>query len=377
MGDAVTSVHLDTARTWRGGQHQVLLTVTGLCEMGHPAVLVAQGSGELTKRTTEGLRTVALNPSGEFDLQAGWQLYRILRSIEPEVVHVHDPMGVALMAMALKFQPRLAPRPLIVASRRVDFHLKKNAFSRWKYRHIDVFIAVSSVIARMLAEDGIPADRIEVVHDGVPIGTIDKTPAADVHKELWLPHGAPIIGNVAALVPHKGQKDLIAAAARVVRAVPDARFVILGEGELRPVLEQQVRSLGLERHVFLPGFRPDALSLQKSFDIFVMSSITEGLGSAMLDALACGTPVVGTYAGGIPEAIEHGRTGLLVKPHHPNDLAAAIVRLLKDPALRARLGAAGRAHVETAFSVERMVEGTLAVYESRLAARTSQGAECS
>ena len=373
----MTSVHLDTARTWRGGQHQVLLTVTGLCEMGHPAVLVAQGSGELTKRTTEGLRTVALNPSGEFDLQAGWQLYRILRSIEPEVVHVHDPMGLALMAMALKFQPRLAPRPLIVASRRVDFHLKKNAFSRWKYRHIDVFIAVSSVIARMLAEDGIPADRIEVVHDGVPIGTIDKTPAADVHKELWLPHGAPIIGNVAALVPHKGQKDLIAAAARVVRAVPDARFVILGEGELRPTLEQQVRSLGLERHVFLPGFRPDALSLQKSFDIFVMSSITEGLGSAMLDALACGTPVVGTYAGGIPEAIEHGRTGLLVKPHHPNDLAAAIVRLLKDPALRARLGAAGRAHVETAFSVERMVEGTLAVYESRLAARTSQGAECS
>lgn len=373
MGDAVTSVHLDTARTWRGGQHQVLLTVTGLCEMGHPAVLVAQGSGELTKRTAEGLRTVALNPSGEFDLQAGWQLYRILRSIQPDVVHVHDPMGVALMAMALKFQPRLAPRPLIVASRRVDFHLKKNAFSRWKYRHIDVFIAVSGVIARMLVEDGIPAERIEVVHDGVPIGTIDKTPAADVHKELWLPHGAPIIGNVAALVPHKGQKDLIAAAAKVVRAVPDARFVILGEGELRPVLEQQVKSLGLERHVFLPGFRPDALSLQKSFDIFVMSSITEGLGSAMLDALACGTPVVGTYAGGIPEAIEHGRTGLLVKPHHPDDLAAAIVRLLNDPALRARLGAAGRGHVETAFSVERMVEGTLAVYESRLAARTSQG----
>lgn len=373
----MTSVHLDTARTWRGGQHQVLLTVTGLCELGHPAVLVAQGSGELTRRMAEGLRTVALNPGGEFDLQAGWQLYRILRSIGPDVVHVHDPMGVALMAMALKFQPRLRPRPLIVASRRVDFHLKKNAFSRWKYRHIDVFIAVSGVIARMLVEDGIPADRIEVVHDGVPIGTIDKTPAADVHKELWLPHGAPIIGNVAALVPHKGQKDLIAAAAKVVRAVPDARFVILGEGELRPVLEQQVKSLGLERHVFLPGFRADALSLQKSFDIFVMSSITEGLGSAMLDALACGTPVVGTYAGGIPEAIDNGRTGLLVKPHHPDALAAAIVRLLKDPALRARLGAAGRAHVETAFSVERMVEGTLAVYESRLAARTSQGAELS
>jgi glycosyltransferase involved in cell wall biosynthesis len=234
-----------------------------------------------------------------------------------------------------------------------------------------VFIAVSNVIARMLVEDGIPQDRIAVVHDGVPIGTIDKTPVADVHKELWLPHGSPVIGNVAALVPHKGQKDLIAAAAKVVRAVPDARFVILGEGELRPVLEQQVKSLGLERHVFLPGFRPDALSLQKSFDIFVMSSITEGLGSAMLDALACGVPVVGTRAGGIPEAIDHGRTGLLVKPHSPDELAAAIVRLLQDPELRARLGTAGRAHVESEFSVDRMVEGTLAVYQSRLAARPS------
>lgn len=367
----MTSVHLDTARTWRGGQNQVLLTVTGLCELGHPAVLVAQGSGELSRRAHEGLRTVALNPAGEFDVQAGWQLHRALRTIKPDVVHVHDPMGVALIAMALKMQPRLAPRPLIVASRRVDFHLKGNAFSRWKYRHIDVFIAVSGVIARMLVEDGIPAERIEVVHDGVNISAIDKIEVEDVHKALWLPHGAPIVGNVAALVPHKGQKVLVEAAALVARQVPDARFVILGEGELRDPLERQVKELGLERHVFLPGFRSNVIGLQKSFDIFAMSSITEGLGSSMLDAMACGIPVVGTRAGGIPEAIEHGRNGLLVRPNHADELAAAIIDLLKNPALRAQLGAAGRQRVENEFSVEKMVEGTLAVYERRLAARMS------
>lgn len=363
------SVHVDTARTWRGGQNQVLLTVTGLCELGHPAVLVAQASGVLKQRAQEGLRVVPLNPGGEFDLQAGWQLHRILRDTTPDVVHVHDPMGVALIAMALKMQPRLTPRPLIVASRRVDFHLKSNAFSRWKYRHIDVFIAVSRMIAGMLVEDGIPADRVEVVHDGVNISSLDKIPVQDAHKAFWLPHGSPIVGNVAALVPHKGQKYLVDAAALVVRQVPDARFVILGEGELRPALEQQVKALGLDRHVFLPGFQADVLALQKSFDIFVMSSITEGLGSSMLDAMACGTPVVGTRAGGIPEAIDHGRTGLLVRPHHADELAAAIIRLLKEPALRAQLGAAGRAHVEAEFSVDRMVEGTLGVYERRLAGR--------
>jgi glycosyltransferase involved in cell wall biosynthesis len=331
---------------------------------------VAQNSGALKRRAQEGLRVVPLNPSGEFDIHAGWQLHRILRAIKPDVVHLHDPIGVALIAVALKMQPRLTPRPLIVASRRVDFHLKDNAFSRWKYRHIDAFIAVSRMIATMLVEDGIAAERIEVVHDGVNISAIDKIPAQDVHKAFWLPHGAPVIGNVAALVPHKGQKYLIDAAARVVREVPDARFVILGEGELRHALEQQVKSLGLERHVFLPGFQADVLALQKSFDIFVMSSITEGLGSSMLDALACGTPVVGTRAGGIPEAIEHNRTGLLVRPHHADDLATEIVRLLKNEALRTRLGAACRAHVKREFSVEKMVEGTLGVYERRLGART-------
>ena len=365
----MTSVHVDTARTWRGGQHQVFLTVAGLCEIGHPAVLVAQSSGELSRRAREGLRTMALNPKGEFDVQAGWQLHKLLRTMVPDVVHLHDPMGIALMAMALKMQPRLTPRPLVVASRRVDFHLRQNSFSKWKYRHVDVFIAVSRMIASMLIEDGIAADRIEVVHDGVNISAIDKTPALDVHKELWLPHGSPVVGNVAALVPHKGQKFLIDAAAIVVRQMPDVRFVILGEGELRPQLEKQVKDLGMERHVFLPGFKADVLGLQKSFDVFAMSSLTEGLGSSMLDAMACGTAVVGTRAGGIPEAIDDERTGLLVRPHHADELAASIMRLLADPSLRARLGLAARAHVEAEFSVEKMVEGTLAVYESRLAGR--------
>lgn len=365
----MTSVHLDTARTWRGGQNQVLLTVTGLCGLGHPAVLVAHSSGELSRRAREGLRTVALDPGGEFDVQAGWQLHRLLRSIKPDVIHVHDPMGVALIAMALKMQPRLAPRPLIVGSRRVDFHLKRNAFSRWKYRHIDVFIAVSNLIRTMLIEDGIPSDRVEVVHDGVNISALDKIEAQDAHKAFWLPHGAPLVGNVAALVPHKGHKYLIEAAAQVVPQVPDARFVILGEGELRPTLEHQIKTLGLERHVFLPGFQADVLALQKSFDLFVMSSITEGLGSSMLDAMACGTAVIGTRAGGIPEAITHEETGLLVRPHHADELATAIVQLLKDPARRAELGGAARARVEADFSVDRMVEGTLDVYQTRLAGR--------
>jgi glycosyltransferase involved in cell wall biosynthesis len=151
----------------------------------------------------------------------------------------------------------------------------------------------------------------------------------------------------------------------VIREVPDARFLIVGEGELREPLERQIKELGLERHVFLTGFRDDAVGLQKSFDVFVMSSVTEGLGSAMLDAMACARPVVASRTGGIPEAIAHGSTGLLVPPQDEPALAAAIVQVLGDAALRHRIGTAARQRIVDEFSLERMVSETLAVYEGR------------
>jgi glycosyltransferase involved in cell wall biosynthesis len=367
---SVSSVHIDTARTWRGGQNQVLLTVTGLSGLGHPAVLVANKRGELARRAAErskeGLRFVPFSPRSEFDVRAAWQLGRILAAVRPDVVHAHDPHGIALLALALKMPGVVAKRPLVVASRRVDFHLQRHAFSRWKNGQVDLWITASALIANMLEQDGIPADRIQVVHEGISISKIDKIDHVDAHATFFLPHNAPVIGNVAALVPHKGQKFLIAAAARVVREVPNARFVILGEGELREPLERQIKDLGLERHVILAGFRPDVIGLIKSFDIFVMSSITEGLGTSILDAMACAKPVVGTRAGGIPEAVTDGETGLLVPPHDATALGDAIVKLLQDPALAAAFGASGRQRAAEYFSVDRMVQETLHAYQKAI-----------
>jgi glycosyltransferase involved in cell wall biosynthesis len=219
------------------------------------------------------------------------------------------------------------------------------------------------LIATILEQDGITRDRIEIVHDGVNVGAIDRQAAVDAHAAFWLPHGAPVVGNVAALAGHKGQKHLIAAAARVVRDIPDARFIILGEGELRETLEAQIASLGLDRHVHLPGFRQDVIGLMKSFDVFVMSSVTEGLGSAILEAMTCERAVVASDTGGIPEAVEENVTGLLVPPRDEKALATAIVTLLRDPDRRRRFGQAGRMRVVEEFSVEHLIAGTVDVYE--------------
>ena len=359
----ITSVHIDTAKTWRGGQNQVLQLVTGLESLGHRTWLVAHSGGELRRRAEEGLRFIGFAPRSEFDVQAAWQLSRVFRDAKPNVVHAHDPMAVALVAMALQMQNGAPTTPYIVAARRVDFHLKRHAFSRWKYRHVNMFVAASRTIGDILEGDGITRDRITIVHDGVNVDLIQKLDPVDARATFWLPHGAPVIGNVAALAGHKGQRHLVAAAARIVRAVPDARFLIVGDGELREPLEKQIKSLALERHVLLTGFRADALALMKSFDLFVMSSITEGLGSAVLEAMACNRAVVATRAGGLPEAVDDGVTGLLVPTHDEPALADAIVKLLQDAALREAMGQAGRERVVREFSVEKMVKDTIGVYE--------------
>jgi glycosyltransferase involved in cell wall biosynthesis len=364
----ITSVHIDTARTWRGGQNQVLQLVTGLESLGHPTWLVAHARGELKRRAREGMRFVGFAPRSEFDVQAAWQLGRVLREVKPQIVHAHDPMAVSLAAMALQMRDAEAASPRVVASRRVDFHLKRHAFSKWKYRHVDRFIAASGVIAGILEADGVAQERISVVHDGVNVGYIDKQDPVDAHAAFWLPHGSPLVGNVAALAPHKGQKHLVAAAARTIARVPDARFLIVGEGELKDALEKQIKTLALERHVVLAGFRADAIGLMKSFDLFVMSSVTEGLGSAALEAMACGRAVVATRAGGLPEAVADGDTGILVPPHDEAALADAIVTLLQDADRRRGMGEAGRARVIERFSVDRMVQDTIGVYAQLIGA---------
>src|SRR5829696_1962180 len=347
------SLHVDTARTWRGGQNQVLVTVLGLRALGHRTVLVAHPSGELRRRAAEGLDFFPLAPRTEMDLAAGWRLARLLKQLRPDVVHAHDPHGVAMAALAVSMST-LRSTPPLIASRRVDFHLRNTALSRWKYRQVNYFVCASEAIRTMLVGDGIPRARTVTVHEGIDLDRVKAAPRAELHKELWLPHDAPLIGNVAALVPHKGQKYLIEAAARLLLDEPDSRVVIAGEGELRGALAQQIRQHHLEKHVILAGFRPDILSLHKAFDVFVMSSVTEGLGTSLLDAMACGRPVVATNVGGIPEVVIDGETGLLVPPRDPGAMAAALARLLADRSLRDRMGTAGLARVQSTFTAEHM-----------------------
>ena len=362
------SLHIDTARTWRGGQSQVAYTVLGLRASGQRAALMAHPDGELLRRMSEGHDLIPLAPRGEIDLAAAWRLARVLKRLRPDVIHAHDPHGVAMVSTALSMASP-SPRPPLVASRRIEFRIAHNSFSRWKYSQVDCFIANTGAIRDRLVADGISREKITVVNEGVDVERIVRMTSANVHAEFYLPTHSPIVGNVAALVPHKGQHHLIDAAALVIKAVPDARFVIVGDGELREALEKHVKEKHLERHVFLAGFRVDALELTKGLDLFAMSSVSEGMCTALVDAMAASKAAVATTAGGIPEVMADGETGFLVPPRDHHAMAEKLILLLKDDTLRTRMGEAALARARSRFTVEQMVLGTAAVYEKLTAGR--------
>ena len=356
------SLHIDTARTWRGGQGQVMHTVMGLRARRHRAALVAHPEGELYRRMSEGTDLIPLAPRNEIDLTAAWRLSRVLKQLKPDIIHAHDPHAVAMGATALSIVSP-TPQPYLVASRRIEFRVAHNSFSRWKYGRVDCFVAISEAVRERLIADGIPRQKTTVVHEGVDVERIARLEPGNVHAAFYLPTQAPIVGNVGALVAQKGQQYLIDAAAIVVRAVPDCRFVICGEGELRPSLEEQIKRRHLERHVFLTGFRADVLELLKGFDLFALSSLQEGLCTSLIDAMAASKAAVATRVGGVPEVVADGETGYLVPPRDHEAMADRIIALLKDETHRTRMGQAALKRAREHFAVDRMVEGTLATYE--------------
>jgi len=202
---------------------------------------------------------------------------------------------------------------------------------------------------------------LRLVYEGVP-DRIPPSGGKEALRELGVPPGAPVIGNVAALTDHKDHATLIAAAGIVVGARPEAHFVIVGEGGLRPELEARVGAGGLQGRVLFAGFRDDVDRLLPAFDVFCLSSHLEGLGTSLLDAMAFGRAVVATAAGGIPEAVEHGITGQLVPVRDPARLAQALLDLLGDPERRRAMGEAGRRRFLDRFTADHMVDETLRVY---------------
>lgn len=356
-------LHIDTEKTWRGGEQQVLYLIKGLKERGHTPVVVCQPESLLEGAVINaGIEAIPLRMRGEFDIPAAWQIGRLLRKGDYDILHTHTSHAHSIGLLSRLFGKVKG----MVVSRRVDFPIN-NSF---KYSYFDVrYIAVSEAIKKVMMDGGVPENKIDVVRSCIDLSGLDNAPIADIRTELGITKDAVVTGNIAHMADHKGQIYLIRAALIVKNKYPGTKFVIVGDGELREKLEAEAKKLGLDGVVLFTGFREDIASLLSSFDIFAFPSHLEGLGTSLLDAMAMKIPIVSTTAGGIPEVVQDGVNGILVPPKEPEALAGAIMALIEDPGLRLKYGNAGRSIVEENFTVDKVVDGTLAVYKRMLEKR--------
>lgn len=350
-------VHLETGRHLYGGAQQVLLLLDGLRGAGLDVTLVCPPDSAIsTAAGGQGVRVCTLPMAGELDALFGLRFARWLAHEQADLVHVHSRRGADLWG---GMGARQAGVPAVL-SRRVD-NAEVPLLGRAKYRCYERVIGISQAIVQQLRATGVPLTKLRCVPSAVdPVSVQPVWSRAQFRAAFGLDDTALAVITVAQLIPRKGHAVLLRAWPAVLRAVPQARLLLFGQGPLQAALERQVAALGVQDSVHFAGLRADLHHFLAHADVLVHPALQEGLGVCLLEAQAAGVPVVASRAGGIAEAVAPG-TPLCV-PDDPAALAAMLIPVLQDAGLRSQLAAAGRAHVAAKFSPAAMVSGNLDVY---------------
>jgi glycosyltransferase involved in cell wall biosynthesis len=298
----------------------------------------------------------------------GWirRFDRLAKERRIDLVHAHSPYAAigARLALAREQGPSLVYTEHNVWER---YHRATYWGNLLTFPRNDHVFAVSEQVRRSIRYPGGLQWRrlppVETLHHGPDQEAVAGWGSSNgVRRELGIPEDAPVVGTVAHMKVHKGHGTLLRAATAVRREVPGVRFVLVGMGPLEQDVRRQTRELGLDGSVLFAGFREDAPRVAGAFDVFVLPSDHEGLPIALVEAMALGRPPVVTAVGGSPEVVEDGRSGLVVPPRDPEALADRIVTLLRDPALRRRLGDAARLRASR-FDIRHAVARMEAVYQ--------------
>ena len=378
--DKLAILHIDPERNWGGGETQVLSLSRYLHQAGHRSVVAADPRGCLYQRLRqEHLPCQALRIRNDLDIWAGYTLRRLVKaglahSAHPyDLVHFHTARAHAL-------SPWLHGLPSKrVVTRRMDYPLKKGYWTRFLYTHsVDTVVAISHGVQAVLRAGGVSETRIRRIPSGVDTACFVFRPEtrASLRTQLFQQYGIGVtdslIVSTGALVERKDARSLIQAVHHLHRNGLQPHTLICGEGPLRASLEAEVEALGLASYIHFIGFCSDVPAYLAAADVFVHVPVWEGLGVAVIEALAAGLPVIASQVGGIPELITDQSTGLLIRPQDPIALADALRRLIHTPDFAQALGRAGQRHAQEYFDLHAMAQANEVLYYELLTSKNTR-----
>lgn len=355
------TLHIDSEMAWSGGQRQVSGLCSYLRQWGHEVGIVARPGSKLESWTAEeSFELFSVDMRSTLSLRSVLHIKSIIAGLKPDVVHMHASRAHVLGAAAAK----LAGARVVIATRRMDDPIKMiwpntSAYGKWT----TALVAISAAVRDVMVNCGVDAAKIHTIPSGTDIERF-KNAASDPQFRRGLSGDPawPVVSTAASLAERKGIRFLLEAAHLLKKSGKPVRVVIAGDGEQRGELQQNADRLSVECS-FL-GRYSDMPALLASSDIFVMPSLSEGLGVAVLEAMAAGKPVVASAVGGLKESVIDGKTGYLIPPANPQALADALMKLLSNPSLVDQLGSAGQARAAEKYSLENMAKGNESLYHT-------------
>ncbi|GAB4381763.1 MAG: glycosyltransferase [Salibacteraceae bacterium] len=358
-------LHITSPKTWRGGEQQLMYLTEELNGLHVWQLILCPFNSAVHRYALQNhLRHATYFKGFSANPLVAYKVRNVCKHFSIDLIHVHDSHAhnFAVLSAAITNNPL----PIIV-SRRVDFSVSDNRFSAYKYNHPNVkrIICVSEAIRKVMEPSIIDKSKLEVVYSGVDLNKISSMRSGKLRKELGISDQTTLIGNVAALAPHKSLSVFVSCANQLISSGMDAHFVIIGDGPSRAAVERAIAGHNLQQHITLTGFRNDVPEILADFDLYLMTSETEGLGTSLLDAQLAGVPVVTTNAGGIPEIIKHGYNGMVCEVGDVECLTARVVELVLNRTLREELINNGYEAVKK-FSKDNTAAKTLKIYREVL-----------
>lgn len=366
-----TILHTEASKGWGGQEIRIITEAEGLIKRGHRIIIAAPPDAKIIKHAkTKNIEAVPLSMEKFSVLGPIKKLMDIINKYKIDIVNTHSSRDSWLASIAARLSFR---KPVIIRTRHLSTPISNNLLSRIVYNHLPhkIITTGESIKDSMIERNNFNPDKIVSIPTGINL-EIFKTrkSGTNIKRAFNIPARSPLIGMVSVLRSWKGHIYLLETVPNVIKKNPNTRFLIVGDGPYRDVIEEKIKKMGIERYVIMAGHREDIPEILSAIDFLVFPSYAnEGVPQAILQAFAAGKTVIASNAGSVSEVVLNNKTGILIPPRNSAVLGKRIIELLNAKGKRKKMALAGRKLVESGYSLEAMLNKIEKLYNELMTMR--------